>query len=310
MSHTRDVESGAIFGRLEKMMETVPLERTIHFDNLRITNCHPAEDAEGIGILEELVCGLKPVSDWLKERNITVTTEGYNGMPIDPSVIVSGLWHHDPPDRARQIFHRKIMGGGRGDHYGGSKPTDFGICNAIHQDFTYRAVDSKSVGEDVWKRDFYWLDQPKLTVSYERDWQQMVDWIYRGVLLYHFYLEREMASWEDVDGGVRFRFSDGTVAEVGIGSEDRLRVTMGDVLVAEDDERFIPRGGAVYAYSRRGSERMWTLPPALRGRALNVFELSRGGRMPAAKHGETGNSIGLRLAAGIPVKIVPERPGE
>jgi len=40
---------------------------------------------------------------------------------------------------------------------------------------------------------------------------------------------------------------------------------MGDVVIADDDERFIPRGDAIYAYSLAGSEREWVLPKRFRG---------------------------------------------
>ena len=39
--------------------------------------------------MEELVCGLMPIMDWLRMRDITVTTEGQNGMPIDCSLVLS-----------------------------------------------------------------------------------------------------------------------------------------------------------------------------------------------------------------------------
>ena len=148
MSHTRDVESGAIFRRFEGMMRTVPVEGTIHLDNLRITNCDPRSDPEGIGILEELVCGLMPIVDWLRERGISVSTEGYNG------------------------------------------------------------------------------------------------------------------------------------------------------------DRFVPLGDGVYCYSRHGCRRAWLLPPALRGRPLELFTLSAAGRGAAPEHRLQGDRLTLALAPRVPVKVI------
>ena len=148
MSHTRDVESGAIFRRFEGMMRTVPVEGTIHLDNLRITNCDPRSDPEGIGILEELVCGLMPIVDWLRERGISVSTEGYNG------------------------------------------------------------------------------------------------------------------------------------------------------------DRFVPLGDGVYCYSRHGCRRAWLLPPALRGRPLELYTLSAAGRGAAPEHRLQGDRLTLALAPRVPVKVI------
>ena len=101
ISHTLDVETDEIFRRLEEYMECFPITKTLHLDNMRLTNALYRTGWEEIGVIEELVCGLMPIIEWLKEREITVTTEGHNGLPIDPSILVSGFWHYDSPDRMR-----------------------------------------------------------------------------------------------------------------------------------------------------------------------------------------------------------------
>ena len=93
--HTIDVEKGAVFRRLDTMLEAIPVEKTLHFDNMRITNTHTAEGFRHIGIMEELVCGLMPIIDYLRKKGITITTEGQNGMPCDASLVVQGFWHFD-----------------------------------------------------------------------------------------------------------------------------------------------------------------------------------------------------------------------
>ena len=123
-------------------------------DNLRLTNCEPGADPDGIGVTEELVCGMLPIVEWLRDRGISVSGEGYNGLPIDPTMLNAAFWHHDASDRSRQIFHRKVMGGGRGDHYGGATTMDFGICKSIHQDITYRPVSVSSLGKETFLQYF------------------------------------------------------------------------------------------------------------------------------------------------------------
>ena len=85
---------------------------------------------------------------------------------------------------------------------------------------------------------------------------------------------------------------------------DRVLVTWGDITVADDDDRFIPRGDAIYAYSLTGSEREWVLPPAFRGRNLEAFTLSREGRGPAPRYTAKDRAVLLALEPRTPVKIV------
>jgi hypothetical protein len=203
------------------------------------------------------------------------------------------------------------MGGGRGDHFGRNTMMDFGICNAIHHDFSFSPISKLSMGEAWWARHASWMkrfgDVP-LAVSLEEDFAKMVDWIYRGTLLYQFYLEREMAAWDTAGGGIRMRFADGVVAEVCVETPESLRVTWDDLLIALGNDRFIPRDGVVYAYSLTGCDREWVLPRELRGRKLAAVNLTRDGRGKSASHEPLGERIRLRLEPGGPVKIFPVSP--
>lgn len=301
--HTRDAETGQIFRRLEQFLAGFPVRQTLHFDNLRLTNTYGRAGWEDIGVLEELVCGVLPVMDWLRARGITVTTEGYNGIPIDPSCIVSGFWHHDPPDRMRQILHRRISGGGRGSHFGQHTTYDYGVCNSIHIDFTAHPWPPDDLPAEIREKHFGWLPTKRLTWSQEENWKEITDCLYLGSLLHHFYNEREMLIWDDIGSGRRLTFTGGVVAEICLDGPDSLRVTMNDVVVADGSDRFIPRGGGVYAYSQNGSDRTWTLPENLRGKELSLFTLTDSGRGRTPDYEVLGNNLRLRLFAGEPVKI-------
>ncbi|MBM3265762.1 MAG: hypothetical protein FJY97_20405, partial [candidate division Zixibacteria bacterium] len=303
--HTRDTETGAVFRRLEAFLSDFPVEKSLHFDNLRLTNTYGCAGWEDIGVLEELVCGVTPVIEWLKEHDITVTTEGYNGMPIDPSCLVSGFWHHDPPDRMRQILHRRISGGGRGSHFGQHTPYDYGICNSIHFDISAQPLPPDNLPADVKEKYFGWLRFPRVTWTFEENRKAILDCIYLGTLLHHFYNEREMLVWDDVGDGHRVVYAGGVVAEIRLHGPDSLRVICGDMTIADGGDRFIPRSGAVYAYSRDGSDRLWTLPDTLRNRPLAVHLLTETGRKPAVGWKISGNAIHLCLLPGEPVKIEP-----
>lgn len=298
ISHCLDVESGKIFKKLDAMMRVAPVERTIHFDNTRITS---RVAAQGIGVMEELECGLRPIDEYLKAKGITMSTEGWNGIPISLTGLFSALWHYDPPRASMQIWHGKLMGGGWGAHAGPQSRFELGLGGSIHQDITYFPIDRETLGEEVWKKSFTWLDGP-LSISFTKDWDDMVERIYLGTLLYHFYLERELTEYHPVPGGVRQVY--GAREVVVENANNRLKATMGDVVVADDDERFIPRGDAIYAYSLAGSERDWVLPGNFRGRALKVVTLGKDGRGPAPAFKLEKDRIHLALAARTPVKIM------
>ena len=305
--HTLDAESGGIFRRLDAMMETIPLEQTVHFDNLRITNTHTAKGFEDISILDELICGLMPVMDYLRARGITVTTEGQNGAPIDLSSLMGALWHYDIPINARQLWHRKIMGGGGGNRNTGPGRMDCAMGYSIHQDFSFLPADKEALGEEIWNGFLSWFKGPGgLMVSFTKEWPEMVNRIYLGTVLYHFFLEREMVKWEDVPGGIRITYAalPGESPVISQCVDDHLAVTWGDVVVADDDHRFVPRDDAIYAYSLAGDEREWVLPEKFRGKELQVFTLSKKGRGPAPDYELGGKTIRLQLAPRTPVKIM------
>ena len=71
---------------------------------------------------------------------------------------------------------------------------------------------------------------------------------------------------------------------------------------------FIPRGDAIYAYSKDGSRRSWVLPEDFRGEALQVFTLTQEGRGPTPDYALSGDVIQLNLEAGVPVKILILQP--
>ena len=301
--HTLDVETGEVFQRLEEYMECFPVAKTLHLDNMRLTNTLDRTGWEEIGVLEELVCGLMPIMDWLKARGITITTEGHNGLPLDPSCLVSGFWHYDSPDRMRQILHRRISGGGRGSHFGQYVVADYGVCNSLHIDISGRKWPPDDLPPEVHQKYFGWMPTETLTWTWQHNWNEIVDCLYLGTLLHHFYNEREMLIWDEVGEGWRISYADNVVAEVCIQSSDSLNVTAGEVTIADGNDRFIPRRGAIYAYSRDGSNHSWKLPPDFQGKQLCIFTLSREGRGCAPQYELSDETIRLKLEAGVPVKI-------
>jgi hypothetical protein len=267
--HTKDVESGAVFKRLEAFLSLVPPIDTIHLDAFRASNC--SWEADGfIGVMEELLCGVQPILSFFRERGIDVTTESVDRVPIEPAGLFSAVWHMDHP----QIYHGKLLGGGRG-----SGTYAFGLGAATDLDICFAQLDDS--------------------------WASIVDQIYLGALLYQLYLTREMVSlqWSDNSTRAAIRFGADLIAHLDL-AEDRLRVELGEVLVAEDEHRFIPLNGAIYAYSASGCERWWRLPDDWAGIPVRLFTLTKTGRAEPPPYEVEHHRIWLCLAPHRPVKIV------
>jgi hypothetical protein len=109
ISHTKDVEAGSVFKRLEALLKLVPIKETIHLDAFRCTNCS-WEGGAFIGPLEEYYCGMLPIIDWFRARGIDVSTEGLNGMPLEPCGTFSLLWN-SPGEPWEELYKEKLFYG-------------------------------------------------------------------------------------------------------------------------------------------------------------------------------------------------------
>jgi hypothetical protein len=270
LCHTKDVESGKLFERMDAMMKLIPVEKTIHMDAFRHYN-HSWDGDEFIGSMEELICGVRPILDYFNARGIDVSTESVDGWAVDTPGWFSGVWHLDDYWRA-QITHGKIVGGGRYPALGG-----WGAGSAINRDLDYAML--------------------------QRDWTTILDFIYLGTMLYLFYIDREMVELRVPREKVYMRFADGVEVDLEAGKE-HLEVTWGDVTVASGHDRFIPLRGAIYVYSRDGCERTWRLPKDWRGVPVEVFALSRSGRQPPPPHKLTDDDLWIKLPPRTPVKVM------
>jgi hypothetical protein len=284
ISHYKDVKTGSIFKRLEELFAAFPIHRSIHFDAMRVTNCNPEWEAEKIGVLEEYELGLKPIIHWFNDRGVQVTTETQNGNPFDLSQLVCGIWTNFwlTPEY-RQIFHRKVVGGGIPEFMAPLQYTS-GLGGSITQDFTYKPY--------------------KGHLDYQTNKVHMKEIIYLSSILYHFYLTKEMLEVNrDATNGYTARFSDDVVSTYD-GPAGHLKVTWKDVIIAEGGERFVPVHGGIYAFSQNGADREWTLPTDFRGKNLTVWDLTATGKREFTSWSVSGNTIRLKLAAGQSVKIV------
>ncbi|MFF2090687.1 endo-alpha-N-acetylgalactosaminidase family protein [Paenibacillus sp. NPDC058174] len=281
ISHTKDVESGHAFERLKQFLELVPVEKTVHLDAFRNTNT--SWDADGyIGPLEELVCGMKPIIAYFNERGIDVSTEGQNGMPIEDSGVFSAYWHFSPS----QMYHGKIVGGGSVD----LNAVAWGKGASIDADILYRGEPTRLEGEMV------------QSTAFHDNWNQVVDIIYLGSMLYRFYLEREMVEMREDEHSVMMRFSDGVTVNIDKKNE-QLAVKWGSLVIAENHDRFIPTDNRIYAYSRHGVTRAWPLPESWLAADYSVYRLTKNGKELLHDYTVRDGAIELKLEPHVPVML-------
>jgi hypothetical protein len=281
ISHTKDVESGKVFRRLNAMMQEVPVETAIHVDAFRNMNWSWEPDGF-IGATDELECGIKPIVEFFRSRGIDVTTESIDSDAAEWCGIVSGVYHLADPFPMLQLRHGKMLGGGRIEKRGMAR---WGLGTSLNSDVHYSVNGADYISRGAW--------------------DQLLDDIYLGTLLYHFYLEREMTVFRMDDKEVRLRFADG-VATIALRDNSALDVTQGEIVIAHNYDRFIPRGDSIYAYSRDGCQRRWPLPAPFRQKTLEVRTL--GVEAAAAiSRVAASDAIDLDLKPRTPVKLTVSR---
>ncbi|MCC3371953.1 endo-alpha-N-acetylgalactosaminidase family protein [Cohnella sp. REN36] len=282
INHTKDVESGQAFRRIDAFLQAVPVSRTVQVDAFRNTNASWEPDGGYIGPVEELICGMLPILAYFRERGIDVSTEGQNGMPIEDAGLFSAYWHYSPS----LLYHGKIVGGGSVD----LNAIVWGKGASFDADILYRGEPTRLLGEQFLANDF------------ESKWGQIVDIIYLGSLLYQFYLAREMVEWREDEERVFIRYGDGVTVDIRKETE-QLAVRWGRLAIADNDDRFIPLGDRIYLYSRQGSDREWALPEDWQAAEFAAYRMSGGGRERLREFPAGAESIRMRMEPRVPVML-------
>lgn len=266
LSHTKDVESGSIFRRLDEMLALVPVQRTLHLDAFRSSNWSWEEDGF-IGDAEELFCGLIPVLEHLASRGIDVSTEGLNGTRIEPAGLFSAFWHLQ--ELHPQIYHGKLLGGGRG--------------NEAHRYAVGAAIDIDLSGVMLRTRP-----------------AEIADLVGLGAMLNRFLLAHEMLDYRSRGRVVTVRYRDGVEARH---DRDGLRVMQGETLIADETTRFLPFGDRIYVYSTTAGRIERRLPDGWSDASLQAIPLlPASGRRPLPVTVRDGR-VAIFLEERMPVLI-------
>jgi len=229
-------------------------------------------NSAGQTVPEQLYGGLLPLLDELSRHGVSVTAQNTGGLPVEMAGLFGALWRFEPPFELWPMYHGRMLAG---------LPPE-----------TARYALGHGCGIEIVK-----------TADGEIDWLNLLDQVYLRAMLYHFYLEREWLDTEQMpNGAVRVTFSRDTTTAAGPAPDD-IRVVAAGMTVADGTDRFIPRGDAIYAYSRDGTSRSWKLPQNWAGQALQVTTLTADGPQPPQEVKNRQGRIRIHLAPRTPTII-------
>jgi hypothetical protein len=270
ISHTKEFESGYFQKRAQAMLDTVPLEKTLHCDTLRYSNVSFAP-GDFIGMNEELQLGVKEIFNWFAQRGIDIGAEApYEGFYGTLSYF---LWLSADTDP----FHAIMM---HGKAYGAGEPPEPVLGWLNFPPMQARGSDMRTAYSIAATTDSYYL----------------------GALLQSYLQRKELLYLGPEGSDYVARFADGCISRrTKDGSKevkyDSLIVKEGDVVIARGrDDRFIPLNDSeIRLYSVTGGERNWTLPAGWAGAQVTLSELSSEGVHEVREFRVENNHLQLTL---------------
>jgi|GEM_PF-4541637 len=85
---------------------------------------------------------------------------------------------------------------------------------------------------------------------------------------------------------------------------DRLKVTWGELTIADDHDRCLPVDGGIWLYSRDGGAKSFLLPPEWHRGRVRAYATGREGRQDPPRHRLSGGRIDIELPPRVPVRLV------
>lgn len=235
ISHTKDVESGKVFQRLEALFQLLPIEESIHIDAFRNTNLSWEKDGL-IGPEEELYCGMIPILSYLRERGIDVTTEALNGMTIEPAGLFSGFYHKTA--ELPVLYHGMICGGL------GQDPKAYILSSMMDRDVTYHSLQSGMLCHTIAMQE----------------------------LLSLYLNQRKLLEFRETEEGYMARY-DGNVTARVYAERNQYEILCGEICIADEDTRFVPLSDGIYVYAEKGGNLRRQLPIKFQNCTLKMVAL-------------------------------------
>jgi len=268
VSHTKDVESGKIFQRLDEFFESLPVEKMVHIDAMRNSNLN-WEKGDFITAIDELYAGLIPIFKYFEERGIEISMEGLDFHPTEYTGLVSGVWHKKK-DR-NQAYFGNLVGGG----FGELSDYNTGFAWNIHKDIT-------------WERFL--------------DWDQLLDEIFAGSLLSRFLLCHDLKSLHELplNRGYEMEFSEDMYARY---RGKLLEISKGDYYIVKNGVFMIPFPEKIYLYSRENRIMKILLPKEWRDSALLLYQLSKDEKTEFTEFSLQDGMLELNLQSRSPLMV-------
>lgn len=268
LNHTRDVEQGHVFRRLDAMRALLPLTRTIHIDAFRCSNLSWGNDGF-IGPMEELECGVKPILEYLRRHGLEPSIEALDRQGVDLVGLISAVWHLTD----HFLLFGKVLGGATGAH-----TMSWAIGGMIDHD-----------------------------IRRETSWADICNHIYLGARLYQIYLTDEPVLFDWVDSRcVHIRFARG--GEVHCrddGNIPRLRVQWDGIEIARDQQRFLPvQDDLIYVYGVHDEDQQWTLPLSWTDAAVTAETITPTGIVSGPELHRAGRTIRIPVMPHRPVRLL------
>lgn len=268
ISHTKDVESGKIFQRLNEFFESLPVEKMIHIDAMRNSNLN-WEKGDFITAIDELYAGLIPIFKFFEDKGIEISMEGLDFHPTEYAGLLSGVWHKKK-DR-NQAYFGNLVGGGFGEL------SDYNTAFAwnIHKDIT-------------WERFL--------------DWDQSLDEIFAGSLLSRFLLRHDLKSLHEfpLNRGYKMEFSEDMQA---IYKAKQLEISKEDYHIVKSGVFMIPYLEKIYLYSRENRTTKILLPKEWRNSTIHLYQLSKIEKIEFTEFSFKDGVLELNLQSRSPILV-------
>ena len=275
ISHFKDMRAGSLLGRVDELLESLPIRHSIHYDAMRYTN--ESWDRSGyIGMTAELIA-LQKMYDRYARDDIGITIEGFTANPALVGQI-DGIWHsytHDP--FLAFLMHRRWVGGGK-------------------------TLEDAALGAFITQ-----------ALSPDNTEEEICDIYYLGHLLRSLLQRKEMTHVSDDGSLLSVRYGDTCTAQYARKSKKRgeLLVINEGVEVARNDDRFVPISDTeILTYSRRGGKVEWQLPDAWPESNLSLFRLTATGQEDGPEHQLTDRTIRFQAMPRQPYVLVRSLRGE
>jgi len=246
VSHQKDVRQGDLLARIDRLLDTLPLEKSVHIDAMRYTN--ESWEPDGFIDMTAEFHAWKKIYDHWRQRGISITTESASANPAFVGK-VAGFWHLLGRVPGKEYFwflaHRRWVGGGA------NSPERQVFGTSRHRDINGREQTPMS---------------------------ELVEGYYLDTLVFQHLNHFEATDYEDDGNTLKISYGNGKCTATYDRAGDALRVVSGGIAIAVGSDRFVPVDETtILAYSKIGGRQEWRLPMGWNEGRITIHRLTEAG---------------------------------